>query len=422
MKTLRSILVLSAVGFVVSTQLGSGCVSDGDRDRYPRDPEPYRNDPYRNDPYRNDPYGRREPNSYPEPYHGPRDYRWDTVPLPREAQLVAEGRDVLKFRARDVGRIYLYDSDERFVIDDRTIFSGEEYIVAPKDNRAWVDHDRVVEYDFPERHEYRLYFVPRHYEMRDRDSDRRRDADRDSVRQEAVRKRQPPANNSGSHGSRDYHWDTVALPRDAKLVAEGRDALRYTARNDGRIFLLDVDENFVVDDRTLLHKEEYVVAPKDNRAWINNQRVFEYDFNERHAYRLYFVERNPDTHDRDNDRKRDAARDAARQDALRKRQTPPPAQTKNEHQQPAGRGVPKNAQIVSSGKNADLAYRATADGNVYLFDADHGVVVEAFTMKRGERLLVSPSRDTAILEGKTVLSRKGLNKQTNYRLFFDPKS
>lgn len=204
----------------------------------------------------------------------------------------------------------------------------------------------------------------------------------------------------------------VRLPRDAQLVAEGRDVIRYRADRPGRVYLYDADARSVVDDRALGRGEEYIVSPKDDRAWIGDERVLTYDFDRDRSHRIYFV---PDNR---------SARDEPRRDEPR-RDDPTAGPTKPKPDSPpvfggggAGAAVPKSARILAEGRGSDLSFKADGIGTVYIYDADNKSTVATYRLKDGQRFTISPTSGEAAVDGKVVF-RKSLSNKRTYKLYFD---
>jgi hypothetical protein len=81
------------------------------------------------------------------------------------------------------------------------------------------------------------------------------------------------------------------IPRDAKRVDEGRtgDRVRYTALNDGRVFLYDEADDRVVYSGKVYRDEAFVADPEADMLSVNGKRLADVNLRAGHAYRLYFL-------------------------------------------------------------------------------------------------------------------------------------
>ncbi len=203
------------------------------------------------------------------------------------------------------------------------------------------------------------------------------------------------------------------IPRDADLVTEGRDLIRYRAEQDGRVYIYDADARRVLGSYRIVRGRELIVSPKDDRAWIDDKRVLDYDFDRSHTHRIYML----------NDRQSSRPPD-------RDREPPRPEPTKPAKPQPeqpvgpvfggggAGAVVPKSATIAREGKGTDLSFEADGVGTVYVYDLDAKTTVATFNLKRGQRFTVSPGSGEAAVDGKVVF-KKSLSTRKTYRLYFN---
>jgi hypothetical protein len=78
--------------------------------------------------------------------------------------------------------------------------------------------------------------------------------------------------------------------------------------------------------------------------------------------------------------------------------------------------IPRDAVLVENGPGGDIAYRASRDGTVYVYDADADLVVYSGHLHDGERLEVG--RDRGTINGKTIFERD-LKDRHNYRVYFE---
>src|SRR4051812_28556289 len=62
------------------------------------------------------------------------DNRYTTASIPDDANVVDEGTGRITYTARRDGRVYLYDLDDRVVLDSRSLRRDQQYAVMPDDN------------------------------------------------------------------------------------------------------------------------------------------------------------------------------------------------------------------------------------------------------------------------------------------------
>ncbi len=83
------------------------------------------------------------------------------VTVPKESELVAQGRGELSYKARADGRIFLHDATA-----DKTLFAtpvqrGQRFTTAPGEDRASLDGTDAFEGDMQTRNEHKVYFLPK---------------------------------------------------------------------------------------------------------------------------------------------------------------------------------------------------------------------------------------------------------------------
>lgn len=190
--------------------------------------------------------------------------------------------------------------------------------------------------------------------------------------------------NSGrpDYGDRD-------IPRDARIVAEGRDeVLQYRAPSSGRIWLTDADRRTLIDERAIQRGEEYIISTKHGKIWINKDRVRDVDFNGRNIHRIYF-------------RSRDNEGGSSGGGGGNWR---PPSEMRDSERVAYGRG--------------DLSYEAPRDGRVWVVDRTRGEIVYRGDVRRSERVRVSPREDYISLSTERKRGSSGLNPNHDYEIYY----
>lgn len=323
-------LALILAALALATQFGNGCVSDGGGD-----------DGYNDRPGSGGGWG------------------GGGTEIPGRADIVAEGRGTLRYRAPEDGRVWLFDADRRFVIDDRRLNPGREYIVSPSDGKVWIDNDRVRTYSFERGHEIRIYYL----------------ADR------------------GSGGSGGGNRPPPLPPEldDASRVAFGRGDLSYVARDRGRVWVYDATDGRVVYRGDLLRNDRILVSPERNYISLREaESRGSFRMNPRHDHAIYFK------------------RVSGGSDGGAVGPFP----------EGAGGTVPKSAIIAREGRGSDLSFAADGPGTVYLYDVNAKRVLHTYRLKKGQRYTVSPAKGESAVDGNTV-HRDKLSTRTTYRLYFN---
>jgi len=351
---LRIMIAMSAC-FMLATQLGNGCATTGGGgwdDGYDR-------------PQR--------PPDWNDDYDGPR--------IPSDARIVAEGRGIIRYRVPEDGRVWLYNATRRRTIADFRVPRGREFIVSPKDGRAWIDDQRVLNYDFDRDHTHRIYYL----------SDRGGGG----------------WGGSGGSGGGGWGGSGGSLPselRDADRVAYGRGDLSFNARDNGRVWVYDRTDRRIVYSSDVRRGDRVIVSPEDDYITISEARQrggSQFRLNPRHDYEVYF-------------KRTSGGRDQGASVDDGKKPVPPPDEPVFGG---AGGTVPKSAGIVREGKNTDLSFEASGAGTIYVYDVDGKEVVMTYRLKKSQRFTFGRDGNVAV-DGKTV-TRKSVNSRRTYRLYFD---
>jgi hypothetical protein len=202
------------------------------------------------------------------------------------------------------------------------------------------------------------------------------------------------------------------IPRDAQLIEEGRDTLRYRAEQDGRVYAYDADARRVLGSYDISRGREFIVSPKDSRAWIDDKRVLDYNFDRDHIHRIYFL---PDRNDRGEPARPEPTKP---QPAKPQPTKPTPEPVGPVFGGGAGATVPKSASIAREGKGTDLSFEAAGVGTVYIYDVENKTTLATYNLKKGQRFTVSPLTGEAAVDGKVVI-RKQMSTKRTYRLYFN---
>lgn len=194
-------------------------------------------------------------------------------------------------------------------------------------------------------------------------------------------------------------FDDNRISSNARLVKQGRGELSFRAGSNGRVWVFDERRREVVYHDDLLDGDVFTVHPDKDRIDING-RYKKVEFSGDHIHRIYFDGRR-------------VYRDTYRRDEPRRNE--PPRDTKPAVKRP----VPDSAKLVAqAARGGEMSYKASANGRLYLYDNDNNVLVETFTIRKGQRLTVNVKAGLATLDGETVM-KKGLSQKATYRLLFD---
>ena len=82
---------------------------------------------------------------------------------------------------------------------------------------------------------------------------------------------------------------TTGVPSDAERVKEGEGELSYAARDNGMVYLYDVDARRVVDTQRVRKGQRYTIDPNRDLATLDGRPVYEQNLDRDHTYRLYFL-------------------------------------------------------------------------------------------------------------------------------------
>lgn len=80
--------------------------------------------------------------------------------------------------------------------------------------------------------------------------------------------------------------------------------------------------------------------------------------------------------------------------------------------------IPGSAHNVTGGVGK-LAYTAEGNGNVYLLDADKNKKVFEGHVRRGDQVVVEPTRDRIVVAGDQADHQPALNPNHRYQIYFD---
>jgi hypothetical protein len=171
------------------------------------------------------------------------------------------------------------------------------------------------------------------------------------------------------------------VDRDARLVTDGFGDIEWRARRDGRVWVYDVGEREVVWRGDIRTDQRIRVRPERDRIEIDDRTVFDQNLERRNAHGVYFLN-NPGGD---------------------------------------GGGLPselRDAERVAFGRG-DLSYVARNGGRVWVYDATDAAIVYRSDVRRDDRIVVSPERNTISLREAGARGSFRLNPRHDYAIYFE---
>jgi hypothetical protein len=80
----------------------------------------------------------------------------------------------------------------------------------------------------------------------------------------------------------------LALPDNAKVVAEGAGDLKFRAPQDGRVFVFDVEDSTVLNARHVRAGQIVEIKPGANVVMLDGHKVTGQELKKDHTHRLLF--------------------------------------------------------------------------------------------------------------------------------------
>lgn len=288
----------------------------------------------------------------------------DTRPaaVPVAAQYEAGGPDRLVYVAPFSGTLYLTDHSSNALIYSGPVLQGDRIVVDPVANRVTIDGQVVVSRDLSH-DDHRIYLLPG---------------------------TMPPTPALSSA--------TIAVKRptgvapDARLAAEGRERLEFTASDSGVVWLTDATLNQIVYRTAVAPGDRILVDPAKNTLTVNGAPAF------KGTLRLddYCIFFSP---------------------SASVPPVPPPTATATAG--PALPPVPAGAVVMNEG-TARSVFTATQPGTVWVTDTTTGRTVFSGTMHQRDTLIVDPLAGQISLNGNEVLPPGAV--LTQYRVSFLPNT
>lgn len=81
------------------------------------------------------------------------------------------------------------------------------------------------------------------------------------------------------------------IPGGAKILDQGKGALRARTRAPGTLYLYDVDDQRIVWSGRVHSGQDFAVDPNNDRAVLDSDPVYRQNLERTHTHRIYFAER-----------------------------------------------------------------------------------------------------------------------------------
>jgi hypothetical protein len=211
----------------------------------------------------------------------------------------------------------------------------------------------------------------------------------------------PPRDDRNADRRDERHPDEhLRVPDRADLVAEGKGDLVFKSDVDGHVWVQNrKDERTLLGRTRILRGQSLKISPEADRIWLDDDTLSRDDLSRGDTHRVFVLP----------DRRFEDRRD---------KPAPEPHGPINWQTE---KQVPKGGRLVREARGSDLSFKADADGSVYLYNADKNEVVKRFDLRKGQRLTVDPTTDSATLDTKQVF-KSDLSTKTTYKLYFVPQN
>jgi hypothetical protein len=101
--------------------------------------------------------------------------------------------------------------------------------------------------------------------------------------------------NDNDDNNRSSDRDTISsrdkIPTGARILDQGKGALKARTRDPGTIYLYDVDDQRIVWSGRVHSGQDFAVDPDNDRAVLDSEPVYRQNLERTHTHRIYFIER-----------------------------------------------------------------------------------------------------------------------------------
>jgi hypothetical protein len=170
--------------------------------------------------------------------------------LPRDADLVREGVERVRWTADLNGEVYVYDVQAERIDYTGSIRRNQEIVVEPGSDRVLIDGRVVQQANLNRNNQHQIFFA------------RERIAD----------------NNRGE-----------TPPRGSRRLAEGKGRLTLNrVADDGTMCIFDETDRKIMFEQTVHRGQKFELRPHENRVLVNDKEIAEVRFDENHQHSFYF--------------------------------------------------------------------------------------------------------------------------------------
>lgn len=187
----------------------------------------------------------------------------DTVNVPKDAIVAAQGVGELSFVSDSDGRIYAYDDDRNRVIYFGNVKKGQKVVLTPDKNTVTVAGNTVSDDDLKSQNRHKIYL-------------------------ERHKSSSGGSGTGGSGSDNTFGGGAITVPKSAEIVREGTGDLSWRADRDGVVYLFDVDTNTAIFKSRIKSGQRFTAAPAQDSATLDGKSVFKGSMNPKHKYKVYF--------------------------------------------------------------------------------------------------------------------------------------
>lgn len=179
---------------------------------------------------------------------------------------------------------------------------------------------------------------------------------------------------SSRSGSGSDRYETLdrprRVPRNADIVRDGTDKLKWTADLDGDVYVYDTSEDRIVYTGPIRRNQELVVAPGDDKIYIEQKVVYNEDLRRSARHQIYFARRGGDS--------------------------------RTTEERPQRDDLPRDSRRLARGTGDLQIDRASSAGTLYIFDEDDRRVLYRRDIKRGDVVQIAPRSGVITLNGRQI--------------------
>lgn len=292
--------------------------------------------------------------------------------IPGRARVGAEGVGKIKYKAPSAGRIYVGDDELERQIVSVKVKRGDTIEVDADKDRVKKNDEVVFDRNLERRNAHTIYF------LRDAGADEPDDGD-------------------------DFGGGYDGIPTSAKRAKSGGGVVRYQVTKEGRVWVGDDDREKMVLARAVVKGDIVEVDPAKDQVRLNGEVISDKNLERRNEHSVFFrAEKSPGGGSGGGG---GGGSEPPKDPKPPKPEKPEKPSTGGSNGGGTGGGITggsghpaqlKGASRVAKGAGV-LSYVATADGDVWVYDAKEKKIVAAGAIKKGETLRADPANNTTTL-------------------------